>query len=839
MKRSGKIYQIISVLIYIFIAAAIWLPWIAYAGQTYHLPGYISEAGKNGGIVAMTGGDPELVASYYMFFLSILSAVLALIYVIGTLAGKKVRLVYRMVQWCEFLYTAAAVIFFPLVPMGWTYLLPIMCLAEFVLKQYVEQRDEIRKDARVREERDRLEREERKRRLYFPGRYSSSYYRMIWKNVRYHIRNYVMLIASSVFLMLFLFLVFALRSAFLGIHSAEAVTGGGTQKVLLNAVWMGLLLNAVLMGLSFSYYIRNKMREENILAVLGIRSRSLRSMMLMEYAGCLVCSGIIGIILGNLVFGIIMRVIARELPVSVQGMPAGTYLMVCGIFTAAALIAAMVNSHVYDHMRWSASGLIAPKKNRIPGVSGWICGVLGVVCMAWSLAQMTGRSGGESEDAQAVYLLGLILVLLCVRSAQIRRIKGEDGRYYQNIFDKFPFLTGFGQNMKKVYLLTVTVFLVMYTLSSAYGGNVLAQALEGQFPYDFVCTAGKTADEKLQELSGQPGLKAEWYPMTTVYSLMPENISLVNSVKDIFALDYKSVAGGRQVMAEPPVQIGIPESAYLELKRARSGDEGEAIGLSGEEIAVIYQEDVSARAHLLDWSGAADTLNLQTAGPGAELWSYRAYTPRKVVREERAVLTGIYKGGKEQNLVVFSDEYFEEIYQGEQLYLFCAAGGDYEYVEDSLFALSKQDGGIRYYSSKVMMQDTATERYLKQVVWLFMMIMAGVCGIYLILIKFCFEMDEIVARYRFLDCMGMHEKTIMKALRQEMLPFFLIPLTVGGLSAVVFTLLMFRVRMYNGAEILGYIRYVFPVWGIYWLAQGAVYQALKKVLTGKIFDTME
>ncbi len=50
---------------------------------------------------------------------------------------------------------------------------------------------------------------------------------------------------------------------------------------------------------------------------------------------------------------------------------------------------------------------------------------------------------------------------------------------------------------------------------------------------------------------------------------------------------------------------------------------------------------------------------------------------------------------------------------------------------------------------------------------------------------------------------------------------------------------MFRVRMYNGAEILGYIRYVLPVWGIYWLAQGAVYQALKKVLTGKIFDTME
>ena len=146
---------------------------------------------------------------------------------------------------------------------------------------------------------------------------------------------------------------------------------------------------------------------------------------------------------------------------------------------------------------------------------------------------------------------------------------------------------------------------------------------------------------------------------------------------------------------------------------------------------------------------------------------------------------------------------------------------------------------MRYFSSKVMINDTDKELYLRQVVLLFMMIMTGVCGIYLILIKFCFEMDEIVARYRFLDCMGMHEKTIKRALRQEMLPFFLIPLTAGGLSAAVFTLLMFRVRMYNGAEILAYIRYVFPVWGIYWLAQGAVYLALKKVLTGKIFDTME
>ena len=141
---------------------------------------------------------------------------------------------------------------------------------------------------------------------------------------------------------------------------------------------------------------------------------------------------------------------------------------------------------------------------------------------------------------------------------------------------------------------------------------------------------------------------------------------------------------------------------------------------------------------------------------------------------------------------------------------------------------------MSYYGRRAMIQDTETERYLKQVVWMFMLIMVGVCGIYLLFIKFCFEMDEITARYRFLDCMGMHEGPLRKTLGHEMRPFCVIPLLAGGGSAVIFTLLMFRVRMYNAAETLQYLRRVLPVWVIYWLAQWTAYLALKKVLSDKI-----
>lgn len=834
MKRLGKIYQAISILVYTFLFAAIWFPWMTYSGKNYSLPGYIRMVGQEGGIVALADGAPDMVASYYLFFLPMAASVFAGIYIVSRLLKKPLKLAYGAVRWCEFIYSAAALIFAPLVPMIWTYVFPVLCLAEYVFGQYVEQRDELLLAARLNKEREKSEKLERKRRLYFPGKYSSSYYKMILKNVRYHLRNYVMLILTGSFLMLFLFLVFALRHAFMEYHTVEAVTGGQTQKILLNAVWMGLIINAVLMGLSFSYYIRNKMREENILVVLGIRSKSLRSMMLMEYVGCLLCSGILGTLAGNVIFHILVGNLAGRFPVSEKGLPVTTYLGMWAVYAAAALIAAAVNSHVYDHMRWSASGLLAPKKNRIPGTLGWVLGAIGLVCMVWSFGQLMGRGGGESEDRLADYLLGLILVLLCVQAAQMKRIKKKDERYFRYIFEKFPFLTSFGQNMKKIYLLTAVAFLVMYPLAAVYGGNGSAQALEKQYPYDFVCMATTEEKEELLSLKEQYSLEIEEYPMATVFSLMPENISLVNAIKDIFALDYKAVSNGRQVMVTPPIQIGISESSYQKLKSEVRKEEGKGWNLTGEEIGVVYQEDVSAKAHLLDWSGAADTLNLQIMGPELELFSYSAFTERTVAGEERDILTGVYEEGKEQNLVVFSDEFFEEIYQNEQLYLLRSAGADYEAVEQWFSHRAEEDGSLRYYGSRAMIRDREAERYLKMVVWLFMLVMVGVSGIYLLFIKFCFEMDEIVARYRFLDCMGMHENTLKKTLRQEMLPFFLIPFAAGGGSGLLLTILMFRVRMYTSSEIFQYLQYVLPVWVIYWLVQTAVYLILKKVLLDKI-----
>ncbi len=836
MNTIIKIYQKITCLVYVFFFAALWLPWMEIGNKSYHLPGYLRMVQKAGGIVAMTDGSPDFVASYYLFFIPVLAGILAVIYAVSLLAGRPFKVLYTMVRWCEFIYVAAAVILFPMVPLLWTYILPLLCLAEYVAGQYVAQHDEIAKAARERMERDRREKEERKRRLYFPGRYGIDFFRMVLKNAKYHIRNYIMLILSGTFLMLFLYLTFALKYAFQGVHTEEAVVGGRLQGILLEAVWIGLVLNAVLMALSFSYYIRNKIKEENALVLLGIRSRALTSIMVMEYTGCLACSAVMGILMGNIAFRILISALGKRLPVRACSLPVSSYLILIGIFAVAALIAAMVNGHVYEHMRWEQAGLLVTGTGEIPGISVWIGLAVGCYAIFSAVSQFGRREGGEGEELLLYFLFGMVLVIRFLKGVQVQRLKKTEHRYYRELFRKLIFIKSFGQNMKKIYLLTGIAFLVMYPLTAVYAVNAAVTDMEQQYPYDFVCRVSEEGTDAFEEIRDRYKLDAEEYPMTTVYTLMPNDISVTSSLKSLFFMEYASVANGRQVLVEPPAQAGIPASVYLKLKE-NAGKKVKARGPEGEDIFVVYQESLLTRAHVLDWSGTEESIFLQTACEGMDVNSYSAYTERRVAGQERDILTGVCDGGKQQNLVVFSDEYFQTIYQGEKLYLFqagTAEKGFYEKVRAELQKAEEDTGMLHFYDRKASVQDTETERYLRQVVWLFMLILTGLSGIYLLFIKFCFEMDEITERYRFLSCMGMREREVRKTLQREMLPFFLLPFFAAGASAVMFTGLMFRVRLYSPSEMGQYLRYALPVWCGYWLIQAIVCLIIRGVLHSKI-----
>ena len=833
MERFKKLYRYISVFIYLFFFASIWETWVTVGGKSYGLFGYIVMVQKAGGIGSIARGDPGLTVSYFFFFIPAVLGVLALLYAISKCIRYPSVLLHKVIIWGMFIYSVAGIILFPRVPALWTWLIPILCTVDFILSQYLDQRDELIQADLERKKREKEEEEERKRRLYFPGRYSSYYYKMILKNVRYHIRNYVMLIISGTFFMLFLFLMFALLYTFQQVHTEETIIiGGGMQKILLEAIWIGLALNAVLMGLSFSYYMRNKLREENALVLLGIRNKSLTSIMIMEYIGCLACSALLGIILGNGAFRILLILIRKKVPIASTGLPLGYSAILVAIFVSAALVAAAVNSEVYNHMRWDAAGLLV-KKNKIPGRRAWVYGIIGCLFILKTLYALTTRNAGEGVGNLADFLIGVYLVLLCVRAAMVKGTKKGEAFYYQHVFHHIPFLTKFKKNTNKLFLLFAVCFLIMYTFTAEYAGIAAAPSAEKLFPYDYVCMAPKEEEQTFTELKEEHSLKISKYPMVRLTVAMADNGSLL----DMLNGEYM-----KQILGQ---QVGISESTYRLLKESAGEKESPSLNLKGEEIHIVYQEDSSVKSHPLDWY-------LPSKGPYISLGD-GASSFKDVKSEETCILTGMFEGGVEENIVVYSDEYFDKVYKeavgrGEQtlLYLINNAGGK----EDRKAKTALKEFGKRYqpdpndtntlhfyYEKQQNVKDLETERYLKQVVWMFVLFMVGSCGIYLLFIKFCFEMDDIVKRYRFLDCMGMYEKKLKATLRKEMISFWRVPLLAGGIASAVFTALMFKTRMYDGALILRYMKYAVPIWLVYLALQIMVYIIIRKILLNEIFKT--
>ena len=121
----------------------------------------------------------------------------------------------------------------------------------------------------------------------------------------------------------------------------------------------------------------------------------------------------------------------------------------------------------------------------------------------------------------------------------------------------------------------------------------------------------------------------------------------------------------RAVIMPQGQHIGISETTYKELNKAL-GKKSEKMNLSadGKEIYIIYQQDKSTKAHPLDYLNSRKEPYLHIGQP-IESYGFldreKIYPTRTVKGEKTDILTGAFRQGSEENLVVFSDEYFEKV----------------------------------------------------------------------------------------------------------------------------------------------------------------------------------
>ena len=383
-----------------------------------------------------------------------------------------------------------------------------------------------------------------------------------------------------------------------------------------------------------------------------------------------------------------------------------------------------------------------------------------------------------------------------------------------------------------VSLLTVIHICVMVFFGVRFISNQIATEPEKLFPYDYVCLANTDDGEFFDELQEECGADILTFPMVRVS-----------------AMDGTEAPNDFRPPIHPQGQhIGISESTYRELK-ALNGDMAEKnLGLDakGKKVYIVYQQDQAAKAKPADWYIWTEKPYLHIGNPVLACNRYerkKIYPPRIVAGEETGSLIGALRQGKYEDIIVFSNEYFQQVQDawketsiitGRELTEAEAQEGwaieesptklqlvniqeQYrskaepilERFENQYEKEQKYDPLVRrVYDSKELAKQRGMEHRLEIFLNGFIIMMLSAVSLFLLHMKVKMELPEMKTRYLFMERLGMRQKERIKAEKKEIARFVYIPLMISAPIVTLFTAILFRLRMFSVTDMLNYGMYL-------------------------------
>lgn len=720
------------------------------------------------------------------------------------------------------------------------------------------------KQAKESRERDKAIRKDKKRRENFPGKYSPQLYRIFWDNFIYNWKDYVLLFICGAIMSCVTFTLLGSYQAMTKLHSDEGslILFGkveeGLQRIIVNAVLpLGIcILFLVIYVLIF--YLKKRILSYSMLVTLGIRKKLLYLFIISELGIGIIISILLGFLLGNVIMVFIYQGISALMNDNI------IFSSITGSIYIKSLIIILltyVSSFVGLVLMSDFNPIIASNRKvqseKLPGKNLNIFIFLGFFLIIGSWVLYTKIWNFERISLIGIYCLGVFLVLRYLGAFYLR--KERQGKHYlTKLLDRNQL---YHRSSTTVWYLTGLVVIhlcaVFYFTFPAIS-VAIAEEPESLFPYEFMCMADDEDDIFFQELEEQYGAEIIAYPMVRV-------LTGDRTQKKESRLGYWPQGQN----------IGISETTYHALKQALDPDyQKQSLGLDqkGKYVYIVHQQDCSIRAHPIDWANFKIKPYIHIGLPckkfnANSMTLVTDFPQRKIIGEEIGSLTGCYLQGLQENLIVFSDEYFAKaqdfwmdtfISDGSSITAYnekyAAAGKEIEAtpgvnvlqgptklvlikadsenvagITKELEKLEKEhydDFELSYdpdincwYSSENMIQDIKSERFMKLIVNLFIIIVLAVTGMIFLLIKTISEVEEKKERSVFLKQMGMRRKERIYLLKKELYIFFQIPFVIATIGTVSFTAATFYVRMYTFEVIKQYLIRSILIWAIYFFVQ--------------------
>lgn len=878
--------KIVSIIFYILNLGLFFFPWIKVGEESYNIfsfaivqtvhgmGGLVEQAGLQSGYISMLQGGVNLE-----MFLIFVYMVLSLVYMGAVLRNKKIPFnlavlavgvvtAYLHNQFPGTLGTLAASdlttafsLFFILIP-----------AIEFFTTMVMDRWKETVEESRAYEAEEKAWKQEVKERLAFAGKYDMPFYRVVWKNFKANWKDYILLLFCGILIIAFVLIGFGIQKMMSIEHSIEGIQMlNGLNSILINAIVPLAIVSVFIIIMLLFYYLKCRAKNYGVFLTLGMRRKALYYFAGLEFLSVFLLSVIFGGLLGTGVLLIIAHYSKVLLGTTVSFSAIGilTYIKTIGtvllVFGASAMAARdiFVDFNVGKSTDLRAIGEPIPMRwrKRILAVGAVLCGV----CL-WQYSLI--RNFEKIYFLLGVFAGLFILIRYGIAEYLIRSRRKK--KYLHRAVTESQLFHKSKTTSSYIVALVIMQICVLFYFSFQVISSANIEDDDTLFPYDMVCIADDEDEVFFTELKEKYDLEVNTYPMVRVTSY-----------------DTTEKWEGSAEPASPQGQnIGISESTYHELKKKLDPDyEAKDLGLDaeGDKVYIVHQQDKATKAQPIEFFGTASRPILMVGQPTVrDIDTARlsrnhddtAFRYREIAGEEIGSLTGAFRQGLRENIVVFSDEYFEEaqslweitdtntgllttgeyfqlMYDGLEnlrkgpttLVLINTGDADVAAIEADMQEFKENhvddeayDASVSsYYLKEDGVTDMQTEHYMKMVMNTLVITIFFVMNIVLVAIKMLSELDANRRRADFLTCMGMYKRDRNRLIMKEILvDHHLIPVVISMVSSFALTFVVFHARMYSAADIKSYLSLMIPMWGIYLSGTTLVLFVLSGIYAGTV-----
>ena len=871
MKETKKRRYIVSTIMYGMILIFIQLPWVVLKGKNYSIyAAYFRIKAK--GIKALS----EMAASDWDGNITIIRIQLILLIVF-----QIVIVLHIVTQWLHkeyYLNIAALVVLgvyivvnesgFGMLADNSTkmILIPaiimIFVMAEVLISKMLDVWKDAKESAEIFAEKEREEKEEERRRLYFPGNYTKLFYQMVWHNFKYDWKDYGLLLFCGVIVSAFSFAGLGIYQMMAKAHRAENfLLGEGLGRILLNAMLPMAVCAIFLMVFVLVFYMKKWTQNYSVFVTLGIRKKALYTIIGIEIAVAFLCSLIAGGLLGNMIMFLLRKVIFSMLAkgIVLSKVTWLTYVKGTLVVLAVYIIALMATRDIVSDFNLVRASIRNVAKEPMPQRRTKLFITAGIIICMIAIFEYRQLRNHESMYLLFAFFAGIFLLIRFVGAGYLRRAK-KTPAYLPQMLNRNHLYYKSKTTARYVLALTIlNVCAVFYFLFQVVSVTI-AEKPESLYPYDFVCIADDGDDAIFDRIKNGYQAKIIEYPMVRV----------ANADK---TEQNEGVQQGKRPQGQ---QIGISESTYKQLKKyvdPSYKEEAMHLDRNGKKVYLVHQQDRSVKAQPVDWTFGKKKPFLHIGLPCEYYTLYspsKAYPKRTIEGEEIGSLIGCFRQGKLENIVVFSDAYFKKaqgmwkytniltgdkieektlridgvtIKQGPTKLVLIQADPKYQKaIEKKMKKLEKNhtyeaqyDFEVHcWYSKKTAVNDLKTEYTMKLIINTFVLLTMTISGLFLMYIKSLSEMSDKKVRADFLKCMGMRKKERVSLLKRELYYFYWLPELITIVVTSIFIAATFHARMYTHAVRIAWLKHAVWIWLMYLAVQWGFAWILGRFIIRKV-----